>query len=100
MTSRFVRPVRSHMEFRAHVAQQNSHVETDDQLHPIRAVPRSAAAGRHRGVEPAPNQMAIKSRWLLRVDAGPGSLRRVLSARACVSRSSRSRRRRDRTGDR
>ncbi|MFI9505335.1 group II truncated hemoglobin [Nocardia sp. NPDC052566] len=32
--------VRSHVEFGSAVAQQNSHAETDDQLHPIRAVPR------------------------------------------------------------
>ncbi|WP_328411054.1 group II truncated hemoglobin [Nocardia sp. NBC_00403] len=32
--------VRSHAEFGVQVAQQNSHAETDEQLHPIRAVPR------------------------------------------------------------
>lgn len=31
--------VRKHLEFGARVAQQNSHAETDDQLHPIREVP-------------------------------------------------------------
>jgi hemoglobin len=31
--------VREHVEFGARVAQQNSHAETDEQLHPIRAVP-------------------------------------------------------------
>jgi hemoglobin len=31
--------VREHVEFGAHVAQQNSWAETDDELHPIRAVP-------------------------------------------------------------
>lgn len=31
--------VREHVEFGARVAQQNSLAETDDQLHPIRAVP-------------------------------------------------------------
>jgi hemoglobin len=31
--------VREHLEFGARVAQQNSHAETDDQLHPIREVP-------------------------------------------------------------
>jgi hemoglobin len=36
---RFVNAVREHVEFGAHVAQQNSHAETDDELHPIRAVP-------------------------------------------------------------
>jgi hemoglobin len=29
----------SHVEFGSHVAKQNSHAETDDQLHPLRAVP-------------------------------------------------------------
>ncbi|MCP2318368.1 hemoglobin [Nocardia amikacinitolerans] len=32
--------VRSHVEFGAEVAQQNSHASTDEELHPIRAVPR------------------------------------------------------------
>ncbi|TQM25794.1 globin [Nocardia bhagyanarayanae] len=32
--------VRSHVEFGAEVAQQNSHAGTDEELHPIRAVPR------------------------------------------------------------
>ena len=31
---------RSHVEFGAQVAQQNSHAETDAQLHPLREVPR------------------------------------------------------------
>ncbi|MEV4128982.1 group II truncated hemoglobin [Nocardia sp. NPDC049707] len=31
--------VREHAEFGAQVAQQNSHAKTDDELHPIRAVP-------------------------------------------------------------
>ena len=31
--------VREHVEFGARVAQQNSHAGTDDELHPIRAVP-------------------------------------------------------------
>ncbi|WP_431963064.1 group II truncated hemoglobin [Nocardia sp. bgisy134] len=31
--------VRSHVEFGAQVAQQNSHAQTDGELHPIRAVP-------------------------------------------------------------
>jgi hemoglobin len=30
---------REHVEFGAHVAQQNSHAETDGELHPIREVP-------------------------------------------------------------
>jgi hemoglobin len=36
----FREAVRSHVEFGVQVAQQNSWAETDDQLHPIRAVPR------------------------------------------------------------
>lgn len=36
----FREAVRSHLEFGSHVAAQNSNAETDDQLHPIRAVPR------------------------------------------------------------
>ncbi|MGY5036767.1 group II truncated hemoglobin [Streptomyces sp. 900116325] len=32
--------VRSHLEFGSEVAQRNSHAETDDQLHPLREVPR------------------------------------------------------------
>ncbi len=32
--------LRSHVEFGSHVAMQNSHAETDDQLHPLREVPR------------------------------------------------------------
>ncbi|GAB2539591.1 group II truncated hemoglobin [Nocardia heshunensis] len=30
----------SHVEFGSHVAMQNSHAETDEQLHPLREVPR------------------------------------------------------------
>ncbi|HEY4852597.1 MAG TPA: group II truncated hemoglobin [Streptosporangiaceae bacterium] len=36
----FREAVRSHVEFGSGVAQQNSHAETDDQLHPLREVPR------------------------------------------------------------
>jgi hemoglobin len=36
----FREAVRSHVEFGARVAQQNSWAETDDDLHPIRDVPR------------------------------------------------------------
>jgi hemoglobin len=32
--------LRSHVEFGSHVAKQNSHAETDDQVHPLREVPR------------------------------------------------------------
>ena len=32
--------VREHVEFGTPVAKQNSHAETDDQLHPLREVPR------------------------------------------------------------
>jgi hemoglobin len=36
----FREALRSHVEFGSHVAMQNSHAETDDQLHPLREVPR------------------------------------------------------------
>ena len=36
----FRQTVREHVEFGAHVAQQNSWAETDAELHPIREVPR------------------------------------------------------------
>lgn len=36
----FRQAVREHVEFGAHVAQQNSRAQTDAELHPIRAVPR------------------------------------------------------------
>jgi hemoglobin len=36
----FVRAVREHVEFGTGVAMQNSNAETDDQLHPLREVPR------------------------------------------------------------
>ncbi len=32
--------VRSHVEFGSHVAMQNSHAESDEELHPLREVPR------------------------------------------------------------
>jgi hemoglobin len=32
--------LRSHVEFGSHVAMQNSHAESEDQLHPLRAVPK------------------------------------------------------------
>ena len=35
----FREALRSHVEFGSHVAMQNSHAETDDQLHPLRRVP-------------------------------------------------------------
>ncbi len=37
--------VREHVEFGTQVARQNSHAETDDQLHPLREVPRWTWAG-------------------------------------------------------
>lgn len=40
--------VREHVEFGTRVAQQNSHAETDDQLHPLREVPRWTWAGDDR----------------------------------------------------
>jgi len=36
----FREALRSHVEFGSHVAMQNSHAETDDQLHPLREVPK------------------------------------------------------------
>jgi hemoglobin len=36
----FREALRSHVEFGSQVATQNSHAETDDQLHPLREVPR------------------------------------------------------------
>ncbi len=36
----FREAVRSHVEFGSKVAMQNSHAETDDELHPFREVPR------------------------------------------------------------
>lgn len=35
----FRQALREHVEFGSHVAMQNSHAETDDQLHPLREVP-------------------------------------------------------------
>jgi hemoglobin len=32
--------VREHVEFGSHVAMQNSHAQTDEELHPLREVPR------------------------------------------------------------
>jgi hemoglobin len=37
--------VRSHVEFGSQVAMQNSHAETDDELHPLREVPRWTWSG-------------------------------------------------------
>jgi hemoglobin len=37
--------VREHVEFGTRVAMQNSHAETDDDLHPLREVPRWTWAG-------------------------------------------------------
>jgi hemoglobin len=36
----FREAVREHVEFGSKVAMQNSHADTDDQLHPLREVPR------------------------------------------------------------
>jgi hemoglobin len=36
----FREAIRSHVEFGSKVAMQNSHAETEDQLHPLREVPR------------------------------------------------------------
>jgi hemoglobin len=37
--------VREHVEFGSRVAMQNSHAQTDDELHPLREVPRWTWAG-------------------------------------------------------
>lgn len=37
--------VRAHVEFGSQVAMQNSHAESDDELHPLRQVPRWTWAG-------------------------------------------------------
>ncbi len=36
----FREALREHVEFGSHVAMQNSHADTDDQLHPLREVPK------------------------------------------------------------
>jgi hemoglobin len=36
----FREALRSHVEFGSHIAMQNSHAQTDDQLHPLREVPK------------------------------------------------------------
>lgn len=41
----FRQAVREHVEFGSRVAMQNSNAETDDQLHPLREVPRWTWAG-------------------------------------------------------
>jgi hemoglobin len=41
----FREAVRSHVDFGSKVAMQNSHAETDDELHPLREVPRWTWAG-------------------------------------------------------
>jgi hemoglobin len=46
----FREAVRSHVEFGSKVAMQNSHAETEDQLHPLREVPRWTWAGDDRGI--------------------------------------------------
>ena len=46
----FREAVRSHVEFGSKVAMQNSHAETDDQLHPLREVPRWTWPGDEEGV--------------------------------------------------
>jgi hemoglobin len=46
----FREAVRSHVEFGSKVALQNSHAETDDELHPLREVPRWTWPGDDEGV--------------------------------------------------
>jgi hemoglobin len=41
----FREAIRSHVDFGSKVAMQNSHAETDDELHPLREVPRWTWAG-------------------------------------------------------
>jgi hemoglobin len=41
----FREAVREHVEFGSQVAMQNSHAETDDELHPLREVPRWTWSG-------------------------------------------------------
>lgn len=47
---RFREAVRSHVEFGSQVAMQNSHAETEDQLHSLREVPRWTWPGDGQGV--------------------------------------------------
>jgi hemoglobin len=42
----FREALRSHVEFGSQVAMQNSHAETEDQLHPLREVPKWTWSGR------------------------------------------------------
>jgi hemoglobin len=46
----FREAIRSHVDFGSKVAMQNSHAETEDQLHPLRDVPRWTWAGDDQGV--------------------------------------------------
>ena len=41
----FREALRSHVEFGSQVAMQNSHAQTDDQLHPLREVPKWTWSG-------------------------------------------------------
>ena len=41
----FLEAVRSYVEFGSKVAMQNSNAETDDELHPLREVPRWTWSG-------------------------------------------------------
>ena len=41
----FREAVREHVEFGSKVAMQNSHADSDDELHPLREVPRWTWAG-------------------------------------------------------
>jgi hemoglobin len=56
----FREAVRSHVEFGSGVAQQNSRAETDDQLHPLREVPRWEWPGDSRPDQPARNAPAAE----------------------------------------
>jgi hemoglobin len=45
----FREAIRSHVEFGSKVAMQNSHAETEDQLHPLREVPLWTWSGDDEG---------------------------------------------------
>lgn len=45
----FRHAVREHVEFGTRVAMQNSHAESDDELHPLREVPRWTWSGDQGG---------------------------------------------------
>lgn len=54
----FRQAVREHVEFGTRVAMQNSHAATDEELHPLREVPRWTWPGDERGDESDPSGKA------------------------------------------